>query len=56
MNDADIDFIEIDVDRHPNKQNIMQTMEIAGYPATWVGYTRVNGTNLRAVNKVLKSY
>ena len=31
-------------------------MEIYGYPATWVGYTRVKGTNLRAVNKVLQSY
>ncbi len=51
-----VDFIEIDVDRHPSKDKIMRTMEISGYPATWVGYTRVNGSNLRAVNKVVRNY
>lgn len=56
FNDNNVDFIEIDVDRHPSKERIMRTMEISGYPATWVGYTRVNGSNLRAVNKVLKNY
>ena len=54
--ESNVDFTEIDVDRHPSKEKIMRTMEIGGYPATWVGYTRVNGSNLRAVNKVLKSY
>jgi glutaredoxin len=51
-----IDFIEIDVEKSREKATLVKTMEIYGYPATWVGYTRVKGTNLRAVNKVLQSY
>jgi len=54
--DNKVDFVEIDVDKHAQKQAISRTMEINGYPATWVGYTRVNGSTLRDVNKVLKSY
>ena len=52
----DIDFIEIDVEKSGEKKTMARTMEIYGYPATWVGYTRVNGTNLRAVKATLKSY
>lgn len=48
-----IDYIEIDVDKSAYKKRIIQTMEIPGYPAVWVGYTRVNGSDLRAVKKVL---
>jgi glutaredoxin len=51
-----IDYIEIDVEKSGEKETMAKTMEISGYPATWVGYTRVNGTNLKAVNAVLKSY
>ena len=54
--DNNVDFVEIDVDRHAKKEVIVRTMEIYGYPATWVGYTRVNGSTLKDVNKVLKSY
>lgn len=56
FNDNDVDFIEIDVEKHAYKEKIIKAMEIHGYPATWVGYTRVNGSTLKAVNKVLKSY
>jgi glutaredoxin len=52
----DVDFIEIDVEKSGEMQTMAETMEIYGYPATWVGYTRVNGTNLKAVNAVLRSY
>ncbi len=52
----DIDFIEIDVEKSGEKKTMSKTMEIYGYPATWVGYTRVKGTNLKAVNAVLQSY
>ena len=31
-------------------------MGVYGYPTTWVGYSRVNGTNLKAVNAALNSY
>jgi len=51
-----VDFVEIDVEKHAQKELISRTMEIAGYPATWVGYTRVNGSTLKAVNEVLRAY
>ncbi|MDJ0834672.1 MAG: glutaredoxin domain-containing protein [Gammaproteobacteria bacterium] len=51
----DVDFIEIDVEKSAYKSQIIKTMEIPGYPAVWVGYTRVNGTDLRAVEKVRKT-
>ena len=51
-----VDYIEIDVEKSAYKNRIIKTMEIGGYPATWVGYTRVNGTDLRAVNKVRNAY
>jgi len=53
---SNIDFIEIDVEKSGEKERMSRTMEIGGYPTTWVGYKRVNGSNLKAVNKVLKSY
>ncbi len=52
----DVDFIEIDVDKSSDKATIVKTLEVYGYPATWVGYTRVNGSTYRAVKAVLKSY
>lgn len=54
--DNEVDFIEIDVDGSAQKEKISRTMEIYGYPSTWVGYTRVEGSTLAAVNKVLNSY
>jgi glutaredoxin len=48
-----IDFLEIDVEKSYNRKTIVNTLEIPGYPAVWVGYTRVNGTNLQAVKKLL---
>jgi len=53
---SNVDFVEIDVERNGDQERLLKTMEIGGYPATWVGYTRVNGTNLKSVNSVLKSY
>ena len=54
--DDGIDYIEIDVEKSTYKTQITKTMEIDGYPATWVGYTRVKGTTLKAVKSTLKSY
>lgn len=34
-------FEDINVEKQPNTKVLLQTMGIAGYPATWVGYTRV---------------
>jgi len=51
-----IDYIEVDVEKSSEMEKILNTMEIGGYPATWVGYTRVNGTKLKAVNSILHNY
>lgn len=56
FNDNNVDFVEIDVEKSAYKDKIIRTMEIYGYPATWVGYTRVKGSTLKAVNRTLKSY
>ena len=56
FNADNVDFVEIDVDKSAYKDRILKTMQIAGYPATWVGYTRVRGTSLRAVEKTRNRY
>lgn len=50
-----VSFEDIDVDKSGDKSQLLQTMGIAGYPATWVGYTRVkNGSNFSDVMTLLK--
>jgi glutaredoxin len=53
FNSNNIDFLEIDVEKSRNKTNIVNTLEIPGYPAVWVGYTRVKRSNFQAVKKLL---
>lgn len=54
--DDNVDYIEIDVEKSAYREQITRTMEIHGYPSTWVGYTRVDGITLRAVKSTLRSY
>ncbi len=50
-----VSFEDIDVEKTEDKDVMLQTMGIAGYPATWVGYTRVkNGANFSDVMALLK--
>jgi glutaredoxin len=56
FNENNVDFLEIDVEESGEKETMSKTMEIHGYPATWVGYTRVNGSNIRAINAAFRSY
>ena len=51
-----VDFIEIDVEKRGDKERIAKTMGVYGYPTTWVGYSRVRGTNLNAVRSALDNY
>jgi glutaredoxin len=51
--DKGVSFIDIDVEKSGEFENVTRTMEIPGYPATWVGYTRVNGTSFDAVKAVM---
>ncbi len=47
------DYIEIDVEKRRDKKRLSKIMGISGYPSTWVGYSRVNGTTLRAVKATM---
>lgn len=50
-----VSFVDIDVEKQPNTKDMLQTMGISGYPATWVGYTRViDGSNYKAVMALAK--
>lgn len=50
-----LDYIEIDLDAHSDKQAIAQTLQIGGYPSTWYGYQRVRGVDLKAVKRTIKT-
>jgi len=52
----DVDYIEVDIEKSGEQERMAKTMEIFGYPATWVGYKRVNGVTLKAVKATLNSY
>lgn len=50
-----VSFEDIDVEKNGDKNLLLQTMGISGYPATWVGYTRVkNGSDFSAIMELLK--
>lgn len=50
-----ISFEDIDVEKTGEKDVLLSTMGIAGYPATWVGYTRVKqGDNFSEIMAHLK--
>ena len=44
-----ISFVDIDVDAASDKTEMLGTMEINGYPATWYGYRRMRGTSWAAI-------
>ena len=51
-----VSFQDVDVEKQGDKNQLLQTMGINGYPATWVGYTRVqNGSDYNAVMSLVKN-
>ncbi|HHL32435.1 MAG TPA: hypothetical protein ENJ41_07590 [Oceanospirillales bacterium] len=44
-----IQFTYIDVDKISNKQAVLSTMEIQGYPTVWIGYQRLKNTKFGRV-------
>ena len=56
LEDDNVDYLMIDVDKHYDKKRMSKTMEIEGFPATWVGYTRARGSDIGDVRKVMNSY
>ena len=53
MRAQNVAFVDIDVEKVADSKNLTQTMEIGGYPTIYVGYQRVNGVNLAAIEKML---
>lgn len=48
-----VSFIDVDVEKSSEFDKLIRVMEIPGYPAVWVGYTRVHGTTYKAVKAVM---
>ena len=53
MRAENVAFVDIDVEKVSDSKNLTETMEIGGYPTIYVGYQRVNGVNLAAIEKVM---
>jgi glutaredoxin len=51
--DHDVNYVYIDVEKSGEFEKLTRVMEIPGYPAVWVGYTRVHGTTFDAVKSVV---
>lgn len=50
------DYLEIDVEKPSLQTTMLQVMEIGGYPATWVGYTRINSVDASKIVKAQELY
>lgn len=44
-----VDFVDIDVEKSGEHQLMSETMGINGYPAVWIGYSRLQGNDYAAV-------
>ena len=53
--DKNIDYVELDVEKAENKDELIDVMRIRGYPVLYVGYQRINGANIRRVLKAIKT-
>ena len=53
MREDGTSFVDIDVEKSEDYRDMVQTMEIPGYPAVWVGYRRVRGHTLAAVKDAM---
>jgi glutaredoxin len=49
LKDDGIPYTYIDVDQLNNKQAVLSSMEIRGYPAVWIGYKRLKGIKFGSV-------
>ncbi len=48
-----VNYVDIDVEKSGEFDKVTRVMEIPGYPATWVGYTRVHGVTYSDVKAVM---
>jgi len=54
LQDGKIDFLEIDVEKSEERQQLTRTMYISGYPTTWLGYRKVEGASASDVKQVMR--
>lgn len=54
LSNGGIEFVEIDVEKHRNREEISKTMDIRGYPSAYYGFHRVSGTDIKAVKRTMK--
>lgn len=56
LNNNQVDFTEIDVEKSGEKELLSQAMGVSGYPTTYVGYSRVaNSSDYSAVVTALRT-
>lgn len=53
MRSKGMDFVDIDVEKSADSNEMITTMEIPGYPAIWVGYRRVRGLTVDDIKAVM---
>ena len=46
-------YVDIDVEKSEDYNDMVQTMEIPGYPSIWVGYHRVRGHSIADIKDVM---
>jgi glutaredoxin len=53
LNAEGIAFIDFDVEKSVDYKDIVDTMEIGGYPTVWYGYERLNSYKIEAIKKLI---
>ncbi|WNO08329.1 glutaredoxin family protein [Teredinibacter sp. KSP-S5-2] len=56
MNEDNVDFLEIDVEKRGDKQQIIDTLGVYGYPVVWVGHKRVRKAELSSIYETIRQY
>lgn len=49
-----IDFLDVDVEAAPDEGHLKDTLEIHGYPVTYVGYDRVSGYDYNSLKEKIR--
>jgi glutaredoxin len=54
--EAGVEYVEVDVEKPRLKKTLLRDLEIGGYPATWVGYTRINSSAASVIANAVEDY
>ncbi|MCW9024805.1 MAG: hypothetical protein OQK73_08980 [Gammaproteobacteria bacterium] len=53
FDDRGLDYYELDVETAPDKSLLVDTMQIDGFPVIYVGYHRIQGADIKQVEKAI---